>query len=241
MTTSDKIEVIRMMRMWLILMFLAVNLAALPAAAVEKAIATRWHDQLVTTTRMLEGGAYKDALQPLKSLIHDILSKIEGGDESYALAAPLIQRAIAEEGMGDHAAALWHWDMAQTLFPGAANADLSSFGAPGEMLKRNLLPNPNPPSCTHQRSTDPSAKVVKTIEPEYPEGARLSRQSGIVIMNVTVAADGSISEPRVVKPLSAPLTFAALEGTRLWTFAPAMVDGKPVASNYCLTVNFRLR
>jgi hypothetical protein len=27
---------------------------------------------------------------------------------------------------------------------------------------------------------------------------------------------------------------------RLWKFEPATVDGKPVASNFCLTINYKL-
>jgi TonB family protein len=217
-------------------------LIASPAAAVEKSIAERWNSRLVTTTAMLKAGSYKEALPILTSVTSDMLSMLGPGDEAtYVLVVPLIQIAIAEEGAGDHAAALWHWDMAQTLYPKAAETDLSSFGALGETLKRNILSNPNPPACIHVAGKEPMAKVIEHFSPKYPEGPRLFRESGIVIMNLTIGADGSVSEPRVVKPLPAPLTYAALEAVRLWKFAPATVDGKPVASNFCLTVNYKLK
>ncbi len=70
---------------------------------------------------------------------------------TYVLAVPLIQLALAEEGSGNRGAALWHWHMAQTLYPKTAESDLSMFGEPGAFLKRNLLSNPTRESCLHDR------------------------------------------------------------------------------------------
>lgn len=215
-------------------------LVASPAAAVEKRIAERWGSNLVTTTKMLKAGSYPNALPILKKTIDEMLSMLGPGDETtYVFIVPLIQMALAEEGMGDHSAAIWHWHMAQTIYPKAAETDLSAFGGPGETLKRNILSNPNPPACLH-KSEEPLAKVVKPSSPKYPEGARQFRERGIVIVSLTISADGSVSEPRVVKPLPTPLTYAALESMRFWKFAPATVDGKSVESNFCLTVNYKL-
>jgi TonB family protein len=216
-------------------------LLALPAAAVEKPIAERWGTNLVTTTNMLKAGSYAQALPILKKTIDEMLSLLGPGDETtYVFIVPLIQMAVAEEGLGDHDAAIWHWHMAQTIYPKAAETDLSAFGAPGETLKRNILSNPTPPACMHQAGKEPLAKVLKSISPKYPEGARQFRERGIVIVNLTIGADGSISEPRVVKPLATPLTYAALESIRRWKFAPAVVDGNAVQSNFCLTINYKL-
>src|SRR4051794_37297026 len=217
------------------------TLLASPAAAVEKRIAERWGANLVTTTKMLKAGSYGQALPILQNTIDEMLSMLGPGDETtYVVIVPLIQKALAEEGLGDHGAAIWHWHMAQTIYPKAAETDLSAFGAPGDTLKHNILSNPNPPACIHSGSKEPLAKVLKPFPPKYPEGARLFRERGIVIVNLTIAADGSISEPRVVKPLPTPLTYAALEAVRLWKFAPATVDGNAVQSNFCLTINYKL-
>ncbi len=35
--------------------------------------------------------------------------------------------------------AIWHWHMAQTLYPKSADSDLSMFGEPGADLKKHLL------------------------------------------------------------------------------------------------------
>jgi TonB family protein len=230
------------MRIGRLIAFIVVMIfAASPAAAVEKYIAERWNSRLVTTTGMLKAGSYKEALPILRNVVDEMVSMLGPGDEAtYVIVVPLIQIAVAEEGAGDHNAALWHWDMAQTLYPKAAEADLSSFGAPGQTLKRNILSNPNPPACMHVAGKEPLAKVIEHVEPKYPEGPRKFRERGMVIMNLTIGADGSISEPRVVKALPTPLTYDALEAVRLWKFAPATLDGKPVPSNFCLTINYKL-
>jgi TonB family protein len=222
-------------------LLLMTILAASPAAAVEKRIAERWGANLVRTTNMLKAGSYGQAFPILKNTIDEMLSLLGPGDETtYVFIVPLIQMALAEEGLGDHVAAIWHWHMAQTIYPKSAETDLSAFGAPGETLKQNILSNPNPPACLHSGSKEPRANVLKPFSPKYPEGARQFRERGIVIVNLTIAEDGSISEPRVVKPLPTPLTYAALESIRFWKFAPATVDGNAVKSDFCLTVNYKL-
>jgi TonB family protein len=130
--------------------------------------------------------------------------------------------------------------MAQTLFPKTADSDLSMFGAPGELLKQNLLANPRPEKCASNPEAMARPRVEKRVEPSYPRGAREFRERGIVIIEIKIGADGLPSEPRIVKPLSAPLSYAALESLRNWTFTPATVDGKPVESTFCMTINFKL-
>jgi TonB family protein len=219
----------------------AIFLTASPVSAVGKTVAERWQNQLATTTTMLKAASYAEALPVLRKLIDDMLSRLGPSDETtYVLVVPLIQIALAEEGLGEHEAALWHWDMAQTLYPKAAETDLSMFGDPGMTLKLNTLRDPNPSQCIHPQPHKTQARVLKPVSPKYPEGARQFRERGLVIIDMRIGADGSVAEPRVVKPLSALLTYAALEATRKWRFAPATIDGKPVASNLCVTVNYEL-
>ena len=222
----------------LIGMFISI---ARPAMAVDKAVADRWASQLVTTSTMLKAKSYQSALQILRRLTTEMLGRLGPSDETtYVLVVPLIQIALAEEGLGDHAAAMWHWDMAQTLYPKSAESDLSMFGDPGAVLKQNILADPNPPECPKPRADETKPTVLKHVPPQYPEGARLFRARGIVIMWLKIMPDGSAAEPRVVKPLPAPLTYAALEAARMWKFNPAEQDGKPVEANFCLTINYKL-
>ncbi len=223
----------------LIVMFI-ISIA--PSAwAVDKAVADRWANQLATTSAMLKVKSYQSALPILRKLTVEMMGQLGPSDETtYVLVVPLIQIALAEEGLGDHAAAMWHWDMAQTLYPKAAESDLSMFGDPGVVLKQNILVDPNPSECPKPRVNETKPTVLKHVPPQYPDGARRFRARGIVIMWLKIRPDGSAAEPRVVKPLPAPLTYAALEAARMWKFKPAERDGKPVESNFCLTINYKL-
>jgi len=44
----------------------------------------------------------------------------------------------------------------------------------------------------------------------------------------------------VVKPLGYGLDEAAIEAVSQWRYKPAMEDGRPVATRYNATINFRL-
>lgn len=221
---------------------IAIFVSIAPSAmAVEKAVAERWVNQLATTSAMLKVKSYARALPILRKLTTEMMGRLGPSDETtYVLVVPLIQIALAEEGLGDHAAAMWHWDMAQTLYPKAAESDLSMFGDPGAVLKQNILTDPNPSECPKPKADETKPTVVTHVPPQYPDGARQFRARGIVIMWLKIRPDGSPAEPRVVKPLPAPLTYAALEAARMWKFKPAERDGQPVEANFCLTINYKL-
>jgi TonB family protein len=91
---------------------------------------------------------------------------------------------------------------------------------------------------------DPSLRAprpVHTPEPEYAESARKQRIQGTVRLNVIVGTDGQVHDPIVVKPLEPSLDANAIEGTKRWKFSPATKDGKPVAVEMTLEVEYRLR
>jgi TonB family protein len=82
---------------------------------------------------------------------------------------------------------------------------------------------------------------VTTVAPQYPEGARQSGESGIVIISITIGGDGRPAEPRVVKPLSTLLTYASLEALKDWTFEPAPINATATETGFCLTINYKLK
>jgi hypothetical protein len=219
-----------------------VLLSAAHAFAVEKHRAEGWANQLATTAGMLKAGSYQTALPILRKLTREILNELAPSDASnYVMVVPLIQTAVAEEGMGDHARAMWDWHMAQTLYPPSAQSDLSMFGEPGAVLKKNLLSDPNPSVCPqHEHAGEPYPTILKHVAPIYPDSARQFKVSGIVLTFVKVKPDGSAAEPRVVKALPGPLTFAALEALGQWKFNPVMINGAPIESDLCVAIKYRL-
>src|SRR5206468_1876391 len=82
--------------------------------------------------------------------------------------------------------------------------------------------------------------VVRHVDPLYPEEARASRISGIVILEVLIDKTGAVKDVQVLKGLPNGLSEAAVTAARQWTFLPATQNGKPVDVIFNLTVNFKL-
>lgn len=84
------------------------------------------------------------------------------------------------------------------------------------------------------------AERVSTPPPKYPALALEQNIEGRVVLIVDVAADGSVSNAVVER--SEPtgvFDAAALEAVRTWKFSPAMKDGKPVAGQVRVPIDFR--
>jgi TonB family protein len=79
----------------------------------------------------------------------------------------------------------------------------------------------------------PIRKIVD-VPPAYPDAARKANVAGVVILEITVQPDGTVSNARVLR--SIPLfDVAALEAVRQWRYSPT---GMPNAVNMTVTVNF---
>ena len=58
---------------------------------------------------------------------------------------------------------------------------------------------------------------------------------------VIVATDGTTSHVRVISGLGMGLDEKAIEAVKTWKFRPAMKDGKPVATQIAVVIEFKLR
>lgn len=83
--------------------------------------------------------------------------------------------------------------------------------------------------------------VVTRVEPRYPEDYRRARVSGLVVLEAAVSESGAIENVGILKSLAPGMDMAALDAVRQWKFKPAVQDGKPVASLFNLTINFKLK
>jgi TonB family protein len=78
---------------------------------------------------------------------------------------------------------------------------------------------------------------IHDVPPVYPEKARQAGIQGVVILEITIAADGSVSDARVLR--SVPLLdAAAVEAARQWRYEPILLNGVPVPVIMTATVNF---
>ncbi len=83
-------------------------------------------------------------------------------------------------------------------------------------------------------------RALETPDPEYSEEARKAKYQGTVVLWLIVGPDGKPRDIRVSRPLGMGLDQKAIEAVNRWRFEPAMKDGRPVAVQINVEVNFRL-
>jgi periplasmic protein TonB len=89
---------------------------------------------------------------------------------------------------------------------------------------------------------DSSVVPTLRIPPVYPARALRSGIEGVVTVEFTIATDGSVKDPVIVKA-KPPKIFdkAVLKSISKWKFNPDMVDGKPVEKRARQDVKFKLQ
>jgi TonB family protein len=92
-------------------------------------------------------------------------------------------------------------------------------------------------------SPNPTLTVPKPLQPirvQYTEDAKRRGVKGLVVLQVTVDADGNVSDVHLLKGLPSGLTEAAVAAVRGSRFTPGTLAGRPVKSQVDLTFSFRL-
>lgn len=78
-------------------------------------------------------------------------------------------------------------------------------------------------------------RKINDVAPVYPEQARQANVRGIVILELTVGADGVVGQVRVLR--SVPLLdAAAVDAVRQWRYEPTLLNGNPVPVLMTVTV-----
>ena len=109
---------------------------------------------------------------------------------------------------------------------------------PGVMEAQQATePKVDPPRAGINGVTSP--QCVYCPGPEYSQKARKAKISGLVLVDVTVTADGRVTKPVVLKGLGMGLDEKALEAVRNWKMKPASgPDGKPLDCRVQVEVTF---
>ena len=95
------------------------------------------------------------------------------------------------------------------------------------------------PAAVPVREVKPP-RLVRRIEPDYPEVARLARISGVVVLEATTDVLGRVKDVKILR--SVPLLDrAALDAVRQWLYEPMIVNGRPREVVFTVTLNFQLR
>lgn len=82
-------------------------------------------------------------------------------------------------------------------------------------------------------------KLIKAVDPVYPEIARQAKVEGVVIMEATTDTYGHIAVIKVLRSIPL-LDQAAMDAVQQWVYEPMVVDGKPREVTFTVTVRFAL-
>ncbi|MFA9452986.1 MAG: energy transducer TonB, partial [Candidatus Aminicenantaceae bacterium] len=83
-------------------------------------------------------------------------------------------------------------------------------------------------------------KLIRRVDPQYPELARQARVEGRVIIEATTDAYGRVQSVRVLRSIPL-LDQAAIDAVRQWVYEPMLINGKPRGVIFTVTVTFKLR
>lgn len=82
--------------------------------------------------------------------------------------------------------------------------------------------------------------LIYRPNPPYTKDAKAAKLEGTVVLEVIVAADGTVSDVKVIKPLNKGLDENAAQAVKTWKFLPALKAGKPVTCKSTVSVNFKI-
>ena len=89
---------------------------------------------------------------------------------------------------------------------------------------------------------DQDARVLRKVDPKYPEAARRAQREGVVDLGFTVGVDGRAADIKVIKeePKGFGLGEAAIEALKKWRFTPAKKGGESVPQRVKIPIRFTL-
>lgn len=122
-----------------------------------------------------------------------------------------------------------------------AAADAEKAAAEARKKSEQARAKPSKPSKPAIARATEARPLAGSPQPEYPRDAQRRGQGGRVLLRVDVAADGTTTNVDFVKRSGTPeLDRAAMNAVRKWRFAPARLNGKPVASSVNVPIDFVL-
>ncbi len=109
--------------------------------------------------------------------------------------------------------------------------DLAAIRLPGTPAKPSL--------AIRLSSGTTGGKLIKRVEPVYPETAKARGVQGEVVLSAHVGTDGTVKSVRTVRG-NPFLANAAVEALRHWQYQPMKLNGNPVEMDTTVTVQFKL-
>jgi TonB family protein len=82
-------------------------------------------------------------------------------------------------------------------------------------------------------------KLIKIVEPDYPEEAKKAGIEGTVILEATTDIYGKIIDAKILRSVP-ELDQAAIDAVRQWVYEPMVIDGEPQGVTFTVTCTFTL-
>jgi periplasmic protein TonB len=82
--------------------------------------------------------------------------------------------------------------------------------------------------------------LLHSVDPSFTDQARQANYQGTVSVQLIVDAQGNPQDVRVARHLGMGLDEKAVEAVRQYKFRPAVYQGRPVAVQMIVEVDFRL-
>jgi periplasmic protein TonB len=181
-------------------------------------------------------GSY--TVQKLKSRLTALQNQI-ARDEEKRLAAEQAQQQVAQQRVAqEQAAAAAAVEPPPTARPTTTATPPRDARPAATASTTEPAPTPAAPSRPVGETKD--AKVVRQVQPGYPQLAYRRRLAGWVEIRFTVGTDGRVSDAQVIR--SDPPRMFDREATRAveqWQFEPALRDGVPVPATLSRRIEFK--
>jgi hypothetical protein len=81
---------------------------------------------------------------------------------------------------------------------------------------------------------------VKFVEPPYPEVAKISHASGIVLLNAVIGKDGAVRRLVPIASTDPMFIESAMDSVKQWKYSPWLLNGEPTELDTTITVNFAI-
>jgi TonB family protein len=82
-------------------------------------------------------------------------------------------------------------------------------------------------------------KALKSVVPEYPLSSQRNQTTGVSVVEVKTARDGTVRDVTVLECPDAAIGAAMTRAARQWSFPPLKVKGERAAIVFKLTFYFR--
>ena len=113
-------------------------------------------------------------------------------------------------------------------------------GVPGGLVGNVAPPPPVAKTPVRVGGDIRTPKLIRRVEPMYPQMAVNAKVTGIVILEATVDEKGTVTNVTVLRSLPV-LDQAAIAAVRQWRYEPLMMNGAPFPFMLTVTLTFSIR